>query len=91
MVTSSRIDESGTRDMANWVELASGVVFLVLGVLIIVYRSRLARLNADTLRSFWGPRGEGTARRSTALQAGLTGGFFILLALLAILQSLFSR
>jgi hypothetical protein len=77
--------------MTNWVEFASGVVFLVLGVLSIVYRSRLARLNADTLRSFWGPRGEGTARRSTALQAGVTGGFFILLSLFLILQSLFWR
>ncbi len=75
----------------NWVELASGVIVLALGMLLIVYRAKLASMNARALRSFWGSRSEGTARRSTPLQATLTGGFFILLAVFLIVQSLFGR
>ena len=73
--------------MTNWIELTSGVVVLALGVLLIVYRAKLAGINASALRSFWGsPR---TARRSTPLQATLTGAFFLLLAAFLIVQSLF--
>jgi hypothetical protein len=75
--------------MVNWVEFGSGLVVLAIGVVLIVCRTKLARINADTLRSFWGGRGESAARRSTPTQAAVAGSVFIAFSVFLIVRAVF--
>jgi hypothetical protein len=75
----------------NWAIFVVGTILFILGVLMIIFRARLARFNADLLRSFWGSEGAETARRSTSTQVALAGIFLVLLSTFLIVRAFLSH
>ncbi|MEV7637773.1 hypothetical protein AB0N71_16555 [Pseudarthrobacter enclensis] len=71
-----------------WPAFIGGIVCVVIGIVILVYRSRLADTNANAQRAVFGKTGDRVAQNSTSGRMGMTGAGIVIVGLVGIVLSL---
>lgn len=71
-----------------WPAFIGGIVCVVIGIVILVYRARLADTNANAQRAVFGKAGDRVAQNSTSGRMGMTGAGIVVVGLVGIVLSL---
>jgi len=71
----------------TWLTLAFGCLMVAFGVVAILHRRRIAEVNSDAQRQFFGAAGEYVASKSTPVWPLITGVVTILIGVSAILSA----
>jgi hypothetical protein len=74
-----------------WFGFVVASIMLVSGVLLMIYRTKFARVNGNLLRKYYGRPGQGTARRSTPAQMAIVAVILIFAGTVGMLASIFGR
>ncbi|MGN7148553.1 hypothetical protein ACTHQ6_06080 [Arthrobacter sp. SAFR-179] len=71
-----------------WPAFIGGIVCVVIGIIVLVYRARLADTNADAQRAVFGKIGDRTSKASTSGRMGMTGAGIVVVGLIGVVLSL---